>query len=128
MENLFLTRPLAVTIGIFLLAPSLYFVASALLNYSFGFPPLWKFIEPIFDNPANKSLGFNINILLLFGPLAAVIINLPQVIQLSFIKREGEAYIYLSVLKYPYSWIIVAVGAGCLATTLFYMLTQHCPH
>lgn len=125
MKKLLLTRPLALCAGILLVLPSLYFVVSALLNYGLGFAALWKLIEPIFNKPENKSLGFNINIVILFGPLVAILINLPQVVQLHFSRMEDEVYINLSISKYRYSWMVVAAGIGCLGIMFFYLVAEN---
>ena len=126
MKKVFLIRPLALSIGILLVVPSLYFVVSALLNYRFGLPTLWKVIEPIFEKAGNQSFGFNISLLVILGPLVAIMINLAQVIQLHFARAEDEVYVYLSISKYKYSWIVVATGCACLGIMFFYMLAENC--
>jgi hypothetical protein len=81
MKKVLLNRPFALSAGFMLVFPALYFIVSAWLNYGLSFSPLWKIIEPIFENPETNS-WLNINLLILFGPLLAIFINLPLVMQL----------------------------------------------
>ncbi|MCW3108171.1 MAG: hypothetical protein JWQ09_2677 [Segetibacter sp.] len=126
MKKIILIRPLALVSGAFLVLPSLYFIVSAWLNYGMGWPALWKVIEPVFDKPENKTFGFNINVLILFGPLVAILINLPQVVHLHFSKSDEEVYVYLSASRFKYSWLIIAAGTFCLGTLFFYLIAENC--
>ena len=126
MKKVFLTRPMAVSAGILLVLPSLYFIISALLNYSFGLPSLWRVIEPIFDKPENKHLGFNINLLIILGPFLALVLNLPQVMHLHFISNPEELTVQFAIKKYGWSWIIISAALFCLASIALYLFAENC--
>jgi len=124
MKKVLINRPIALSAGFVLVFPALYFIVSAWLNYGLGFSPFWKVIEPVFENPKNKQLGFNL--IILFGPLLAVLVNLPQVMQLHFTSKMEEVNIYFSFKKYSWSWIIIAATAFCFAALFFYLLIENC--
>ena len=125
MKNIILLRPVALVVGTLLVFPALYFIVSACLN-AFAVTGLWKAIAPILDNPENKQLGLNAYILIFPGPLLAIIINLPQVLHLHFSRSDEQVYIYLTLLRHVYSWVIVVAATLCLAVLFFYLLTQTC--
>ena len=126
MKKVLLNRPFALSAGFMLVFPALYFIVSAWLNYGLGFSPLWKIIEPIFENPENKKFGFNINLLILFGPLLAILINLPLVMQLVMSRTPEEVNVHIAFKKYSWSWIIIGAGTFCLAALFFYLLLENC--
>jgi len=94
--------------GVLLAFPAAYFVSSAIMNYGFGIDWFWKPIEPIFDKPANKHLGWNINILIVFGPMIAVLIN---VLSLAFIRFEKVDDYFKFQLFIRRNWLNLAVLA-----------------
>lgn len=126
MKKLIINRPFAISTGFLLVFPAFYFIVSAWLNYGLGFSSLWKVIEPIFEKPGNKQLGFNINLLILFGPLLAILVNLPQVMQLHLASEPEELNVHFVFKKYSWSWIIIGAAGFCLAALFFYLLMENC--
>lgn len=122
MNQLILLRPLALVTETLLVIPSFYLIVSASLNDVFEVPGLFKIIKPIFENTEYKSRGLNLDMLILLGPLPAIIINLPQVIHLHFSKGHDQLYIYFTLLRYRYSCIVVAIATIYLAVLFFYLL------
>ncbi len=126
MKKLFFNRPFALSAGFTLILPALCFMISASLNYGIGFSLFWKVIEPIFEKPENKQFGFNINLLILFGPLLAILINLPLVMQLYMSHTPEEVNVHFAFKKFSWSWIIIGAGTFCLAALFFYLLVENC--
>jgi hypothetical protein len=126
MKKAFLNPHLAGIIAASLVIPSLYFIISAFLNYGLGVSGPWSLIEPIFERPENKSLGLNINLLIIFGPIAACIISLFQVMQLDWRKEKEHVNINAAFLVRSYHWIIIAASLFCTASLLLYFLGENC--
>ncbi len=126
MKKVLINHPFALSAGFVLVFPALYFIVSAWLNYGLGFSPFWKVIEPIFEKPGNKQFGFNINLLIVFGPLLAILINLPQVMQLHLVAEPEELKVHFAFKKYSWSWIIIAAGTFCLAALFLYLFVENC--
>lgn len=126
MKKLLVNRPFALSTGFLLVFPALYFIVSAWLNYGLGFSMLWKVIEPVFEKPGNKQFGFNINLPILIGPLLAILVNLPQVMQLHSVAEPEELNVHLALKKYSWSCIIISVAAFCLAALFFYLIAENC--
>lgn len=81
--------------GGFACIPLMLFFLAALINYEFGFSPLWKLIDPIFEKPAGKHLGWDINFLFLFGPVLAFIWTFSLLYILRRAKRYGYIFLYI---------------------------------
>ncbi len=126
MKKQMVSQPIALLAGWLLVIPSLYFILSALLNYEFGIPGLWSSIESIFEKPGNKQLGLNVNLLILFGPLGAILINLEQVINIAFKKDASSFHFDIEVRSNSSNWIVIAAGLFCLAAIFLYLLEENC--
>ncbi len=126
MKKQIVSQPIALLAGWLLVIPSLYFILSALLNYEFGIPGLWSSIESIFEKPENKHLGLNINLLILFGPLVAILINLTQVMNVAFKKDVSSFNFEVEIKRYSYNWIVIVAGLFCLAAIFLYLLGENC--
>jgi hypothetical protein len=126
MKKAFLSEQLAGLIAAALVIPSLYFVISAFLNYGLGISGPWSVIEPIFNQPQNKSLGLNINLLIVFGPIAACLISLFQVLQLDWKLEKERLHIKASLFLKSYHWIIIGASLFCICSMLLYFLGENC--
>lgn len=126
MKKLLFNRPFALSTAFLLVFPALYFIVSSWLNYGLGFSPFWKVIEPIFEKPENKQFGFNINLLILLGLLLAILVNLPQLMQLHLSTEPEELNVHLAIKKYSWSWMIVGAAIFCLAALFFYLVKENC--
>lgn len=125
MKKLIINQPFSLAAGTLMVLPTLYFIISGFLNYSLGFPVLWSVIQPIFENPGNKNLGWNINLLLLFGPLIAILLNLPQVVRI-MLSDPLHVDLHLQFKKHGWSWLIILAGAFCLGCLFVYLLGENC--
>ncbi|WP_147204671.1 hypothetical protein [Segetibacter aerophilus] len=119
MNTTILLRPLAVVGGMLLIFPSVYFVISSWLNDAFNTPALWKIIEPIFKNQEFDFVGWNRDVIMLLGPLLAILINLPQVVHLHLKKDNQQLHVNLVLLRNVYCWLIIASATWCLTVIDF---------
>jgi hypothetical protein len=126
MKKIFLNSSRVAFISAALVMPALYFILSAFLHYGFGVSGPWRLIEPIFNQPGNKDLGLNINLLIVFGPIAACIISLFQVMHIDFQKQKEEVNIKASFLLKSYHWIIISAALACTGSMLLYFLGENC--
>jgi hypothetical protein len=126
MKKQLISQPVAFVAGVVFVVPSLYFIISALLNYGFGIHGMWSLIEPIFDKPENKGLGFNVNLLIVFGPLLSLLINLPLVIHVTKTKVDDRLTLNLQFMLYHWSWLIITAALFCLASLGLYMIGENC--
>lgn len=126
MTKQILNYQLAPVAGALLAFPACYFVLAAVLNDSLGFSPLWEIIEPIFEKPANKHLGWNINLLILFGPILALIWNTFSILQIKWSNEKDHLHLFFSITKH---WLNIGVIMVCLlilATLFAYLFVENC--
>jgi hypothetical protein len=89
-------------------------------------PGPWKLIEPVFEDPANKDLGLNINLLIVFGPVAACIIALFYLVNCE-VRREKEfIHVAFTFFRRSYYWFIVISALLCIGALVLYFLGENC--
>ena len=111
--------------GALLALPAAYFVSSAIMNYGLGIDWLWKPIEPIFEKPANKHFGWNINMLILFGPIIALLIN---ALSLAYLRFEKVGNYFKLEIYIRRNWLNIAVliiAGGSLAAMFIYLFFEN---
>jgi hypothetical protein len=74
--------------GIFILAtlfvlPAAYCIGGSILKFEPGLPWFYNMAEPLFIKMGlNEKLGFNINLLVLFGPIVALGLSLYSLVKM----------------------------------------------
>ena len=103
-------------ITLLLILPAAYFIAANILN-EFGISVFYKTIDPFIP----RQIGWNINLLILFGPLLALLISLFQVLGIHwhFTKEHFDIHITIQRKWLPIS---VALFSGLILGTLFIYL------
>lgn len=117
----------AATIGLLLTAPAAYFIFASILKYVLGLPALFNAIEPALTSMGGKeTLGWNINLLLLFGPLIALLINVTSIFKIQWDKRDDEINIHIIIQQKLLNWIVAGISGGSLALLFLYALGENC--
>ena len=117
----------AVAIGTLLAFPTAYFILISLLKYAFGTPFLFNSAQSLLEQLGIKeSLGFNINLLILFGPVIALVINLFAVLKMDWHNETDIFSVKFSIQKHWWNMVLVALSGIFLATLFFYMLGENC--
>ncbi len=66
--------------------PTIYLIGGSILKFEPGLPRMYNMAEPMFIKMGlNEKLGFNINLLILFGPIVA-----PGFTLISLVKIKSE--------------------------------------
>ncbi len=126
MKRIYLQQNIAAIIATLLVLPSLYFLSSALLYHGLGVYGPWSLIEPLFEQPGNKDLGLNINLLIVFGPFASLVIALFQVIKLELKRTEDSLRIIAFVTPKSFYWFIIAAALLCMGSMFIYFIGENC--
>jgi hypothetical protein len=114
-------------IGLLLTAPALYFILISILKYVFGWPAFFDAVAPTLEAwGANETPGWNINLLILFGPLIALLLNLTAVIEVSWNANPQAVDIYLKFRKQIKNWLIIGLSGVCLLTLFIYAFGENC--
>ncbi len=120
-----LNHRFALIAGALLVFPALYFVLAAVLNYQMGISVLWQPIDPIFANPDNKHMGWNINLLILFGPVLAFLLNFFSVVKIRWYNETERMHLGFSIRKHWINILIAVVSALVLASLFAYLIAEN---
>ena len=112
------------TIALLLALPAAYFITSNLLN-EIGIAGPYNAIEPIVINPAGKE-PIGLNLLILFGPVAAVLLTIFQFVKIEWHFTKEEFLLHFSVEKRWFPIVVTAASLGLLAFIFFYMMVENC--
>ena len=121
-----LNHRFALIAGALLVFPALYFFTAAILNYEMGIATLWKPIDAIFENPANKRLGWNINLLILFGPILAFLLNFFSIVKIKWQNEKDQVHISFSISKHWVNILIAVVSVLVMALLFAYLVGENC--
>jgi len=117
----------ALTIMAALLAfPTVYFIIANLLN-EIGFPGPYNLIGSFVENAGGKqSPGWNINLLILCGPVVAILLTFFQFVKIEFHFSQEEFLLHFSIRKRWFPILVTVVSGAVLAFIFFYMLGENC--
>ncbi|NJO25861.1 MAG: hypothetical protein HC867_09060 [Bacteroidia bacterium] len=73
-----------------------------------------------------ESIGWNINLLILGGPLLAVLLTIFQVLKIEWHFTEENFKLNLTVVNRWFPILVGLFGAGLLAILFFYLLGENC--
>lgn len=117
----------AATIGLLLTAPTAYFIFVSILKYVFGLSALFNSIEPVLNSMGAKgNPGWNINLLILFGPAIALLLNVASILTIKWQRSEEGINIHLSIQQKLMNLIVIGISGGSLALLFLYALGENC--
>ena len=114
-------------LGLLLSGPAVYFIFISIMKYWFGSNYLFDAAQPALERMGIKeSLGWNINLLILFGPVLALLLNLFSVLKISFQFTKEKIDCHLSVRKSWWNLAVVIISGGALLVLFAYLLGENC--
>jgi len=118
---------MAAALGILLTFPTAYFILISLLKFGFGASYLFDSTQPFLERIGIKeSLGWNINLLILLGPLSALGLNLLAVLKVEWNNGREIFAIKFSIEKHWWNMTLVFLSGLLLATLFVYALGENC--
>jgi len=112
------------TFALLLALPAAYFIIANLLN-EIGIPGPYSVIAPIMEGAGGKEpIGWNL--LILFGPVAAVLLTVFQFVRIEWHFTQEEFLLHFSVQKRWFPIVVTAASIGLLAFLFFYMMVENC--
>ncbi|HMK26245.1 MAG TPA: hypothetical protein VK483_09470 [Chitinophagaceae bacterium] len=109
-------------LSLLLALPTAYFILISVLKYGLNVDGPYDNATPFLERMGiQEDLGWNINLLILFGPLIAFLLTIFQTLQINwkFSKEEFEFHFTIRKKWFP---LAVAVFSGGLLLTLFIYL------
>ena len=121
METITSRRNWLNMIALLLVLPSAWFIGINILNEA-GISGLYNASQPVLERMGIKeNLGWNINLLILFGPLIAFLLTVFQTLKIKgqFSKEQFEFHFTIRKKWFP---LMVALLSGGLLLILFVYL------
>ena len=126
MRTQILKSPLSAGTGLLLTIPSAYFLLINLLNEA-GLPALYEISAPVLEGLGlSKGMGLNINLLIAFGPLIALLLNLTSVVSYDWEESRTELKLHFNIQKRWSNWIIIGLAGLCLLILFLYLIGENC--
>lgn len=114
-------------VGLLLSFPTAYFILISVLKYEMGYDYLFDSIRPTLESLGIKeSFGWNINLLILFGPVLALILNMLHVLSIHFEFSKQKIDCQLSIIKSWWNLAVVLLSGGVLFILSAYLFLENC--
>ena len=113
-------------IGLLLSLPAAWFILINILNelgYSQLFDRSWPTLQ---DWGVQEPIGWNINLLIVFGPLFALALNALSILQIRIDFSKEKIDCQLSVLKNWLNISVILLSGGALLILGTYLLLENC--
>jgi len=123
-----MTKQTGIAIASLLLAlPTAYFFFISLLKYEFGVHGPFDAVAPLLERLGIKeTLGWNINLLILLGPVAAFFLSIFQVLNIKCTFTQNH-FLFQIILKKRWLPLLVAAFSVSLFGILFiYLVGENC--
>ena len=106
--------------------PTAYFIIANLLN-EIGIAGPYNLIGSFVESTGGREpLGWNINLLILCGPVLAILLTIFQFVKIEFHFSKEEFLVHFSIQKRWFPILVTAVSGAVLASIFFYMLGENC--
>ena len=123
-----ITKQNGITIISLLLAlPTAYFFAIAILKYELGVDAPFDAIAPLLESWGIKeTLGWNINLLILFGPLLAFLLTIFQLLGIRLQFTQNHFLFQITVRKKWLPLLVAGFSISLLAILFIYLFGENC--
>ena len=127
MKQYIISYRSAAWVGLLLSLPTAYFFLISFLKFELNTPGFYDAIKPALQSMGlRESFGWNINLLILFGPVLALILNVLSVIHIRFETTKEKIDCQVSIYKSWKNLAIVFLGGMVLLILLAYLFVENC--
>jgi hypothetical protein len=122
------TKQNGIAIASLLLAlPTAYFICISVLKYELSIDAPFDIIAPFLERMGIKeTLGWNINLLILLGPVVAFLLTIFQVVKIEWQFSKEQFLFHFAITKSWFSLLIAGFSLGLLGILFIYLLGENC--
>lgn len=114
-------------VGLLLSLPTAYFIFISVLKYKLGNDYLFDISWPILQRlGVQESFGWNINLLILMGPVLALLLNVVSILDVRFNFSKEKIDCQFSIIKSWRNLAIVLLSGGILFVLAGYLFLENC--
>ena len=123
-----ITRQKWITWAALLLSlPTAYFFLINVLKDAFGVSGPYDAVDPLLQKMGiRESLGWNINLLILLGPLAALLLTVFQVLKFKWEFTKEQFEFHFAIRRRWFPLLVAAFSIGLLAILFLYLVGENC--
>jgi hypothetical protein len=115
------------TTALFFLFPASYVIVISLLKYGLGIDGPFDASAPFLENMGIKEPpGWNINLIILLGPIIALFIVLFQVLHIRWHFTKEHFHFDITIRKKRTTMTIGIIAVMILASMAFYLTGENC--
>jgi hypothetical protein len=119
--------PVWTAMALFLTLPTAYFIFSGLLKFEWNLNGPFDAITPFLERTGyQEPIGWNINLLILFGPIAGLLICIFQVLSIRFENNTEKIGVNIRIRKHWFPLLVAAFSIGLLGLIAIYMAVENC--
>ena len=116
------------TAALLLSIPTAYFILVNILNER-GISGPFESIQPFLERTGiSDGFGFNINLLIVFGPVLALLLTIFQVLKIEWRFTSDEFLLNFAVQKRWFPLLVVLFSIGLAAILVLYFLVENYRH
>lgn len=116
------------TAALLLSLPTAYFILVNVLN-ELGMNGPYDAVQPFLERTGiSNGLGLNINLLIVFGPMLALLLTIFQVLKIEWRFTRDEFHLSFAVQKRWFPLLVVAFSISLTAILIFYFLVENYRH
>lgn len=116
------------TAALLLSLPTAYFILVNVLN-ELGLNGPYDAVQPFLERTGiSNGLGLNINLLIVFGPMLALLLTIFQVLKIEWRFTRDEFHLNFAVQKRWFPLLVVAFSISLVAILIFYFLVENYNH
>jgi hypothetical protein len=113
--------------GLLLALPAAYVLFSSILKYEFGINGPFDEAEPMLVKwGLREPLGWNINLLILLGTVAGLLLTMFQVLQIKWAFTKEAFQFQFTVKKRWFPILVATFTVSILAVLFLYLLGENC--
>ena len=106
--------------------PTLYFIFINVMKYNFGVSAPYDAASPLLENYGiSESIGWNINLLILFGPVLALMISILQILKIKWDISAESIAVHFLIKRNTFSILVSLISSGALAILLLYLVGEN---
>ena len=122
------TKQNGLAIASLLLAlPTAYFIVISFLKYELAINSPFDTIAPFLERTGiRESLGWNINLLIVFGPVLAFLLIVLQLLKIDWQFNKEQFDFHFTIKKRWFPLMIAGFSLSLLAILFIYLLGENC--
>jgi hypothetical protein len=115
--------------ALLLVLPTVYFISISILKSELGIAGPYNTSEPLLEQLGiSEPLGWNINLLILPGPVVALCIALFQVLHIDWQFTKEKIQFQFAIQKKWFPIVIILISGLVLASLFSYLILENYNH